>query len=192
MKIGLFFGSFNPIHIAHLIIAEHICNFYTDKIWFVISPQNPLKEKAILLDVNNRITLINAAINNNHKFELSQIELNLPIPSYTINTLQYLEKQLPDNDYYLVMGSDNFASITKWKSFDILLSDYKFLVYKRPGFHIDQNVTNSNVTILDAPLINISSTQIRELIAMKKSVRYLLPEAVLKIIQNNHLYFKGN
>lgn len=192
MKIGLFFGSFNPIHTGHLIIAEYICNFYADKVWFIISPQNPLKEKIKLLDVSCRLDLLKAAITNNEKFDLSEVELNLPLPSYTIDTLRNLEKLFPGHDYSLIMGSDNFVNITSWKSFDTLLRDYKFLVYKRSGFEIDQNITNPNVTILQAPLINISSTQIREIIAAGKSVRYLLPDEVLEIIQKNQYYFTGN
>ena len=188
MKIGLFFGSFNPIHTGHLLIAEYICNFYADKVWFIISPQNPLKEKVELLDVNYRLDLLKTAISNNEKFEISEIELNLPLPSYAIDTLRNLEKLFPKHDYYLIMGSDNFVNITSWKSFDILLRDYKFFVYQRPGFEIDRNITNPNVTIVQAPLINISSTQIRELIASGKSVRYLLPDAVLEVIQNNQFY----
>jgi nicotinate-nucleotide adenylyltransferase len=192
MKIGLFFGSFNPIHTGHLIIAEYICNFYTDKVWFIVSPQNPFKEKIKLLNVSCRLDLVKAAITNNEKFELSEIELNLPLPSYTIDTLRNLEKLFPGHDYSLIMGSDNFVNITSWKSFDTLLRDYKFLIYKRSGFEIDQNITNPNVTILQAPLINISSTQIREIIAAGKSVRYLVPDAVLEIIQKKQFYFTGN
>jgi nicotinate-nucleotide adenylyltransferase len=188
MKIGLFFGSFNPIHTGHLLIAEYICNFYTDKVWFIISPQNPLKEKVELLDVGYRLGLLKTAITNNEKFELSEIELSLPLPSYTIDTLRNLEKLFPEHDYYLIMGSDNFINITSWKSFDTLLRDYNFLVYQRPGFEIDQTIINPNVTIVQAPLINISSTQIRELIAAGKSVRYLLPDAVLEVIQNKQFY----
>jgi nicotinate-nucleotide adenylyltransferase len=188
MKIGLFFGSFNPIHTGHLLIAQYICNFYADKVWFIISPQNPLKQKVELLDVGNRLDLLKTAISKNEKFELSEIELNLPLPSYTIDTLRTLEKLFPEHDFYLIMGSDNFVNITTWKSFDILLRDYKFLIYQRPEFEIDPNITNPNVTILQAPLINISSTQIRELIAAGKSVRYLLPDAVLEIIRNKQFY----
>lgn len=188
MKIGLFFGSFNPIHTGHLIIAEHIINYFTEKVWFVVSPQNPFKTETELLDVHDRLSMIKAAIVDNHNFEASDVELKLPVPSYTIDTLIHLKKIYPGHDFFCIMGSDNFLNISKWKSADILLRDYKFLIYKRAGFNIESHKLNMNVILLEAPLINISSTQLRDLIKAKKSVRYMIPEAVLKLIRENKFY----
>lgn len=188
MKVGLLFGSFNPVHTGHLIISEHVKNYYTDKIWFVVSPQNPFKKNSELLDVQSRISLAKAAIINNEKFEVSDAEVNLPLPSYTIDTLLHLKNIYPEHEFFLIMGSDNFLRIPKWKSSDVLLHDYKIFVYERPGFKLDSNISDSNVKILDAPFINISSTEIRKLIKAKKSIRYIVPEAVLTMIKNHKFY----
>lgn len=188
MKIGLFFGSFNPIHTGHLIISNYITNFFTDKVWFIVSPLNPFKINSDLLDVNNRLALVKSAIKKNKQLEVSDVELRLPEPSYTINTLTYLKKTQPEHDYFLIMGSDNFLDIPKWKSTDKLLSDYNFLVYLRPGFTIDPRTLANNIKIVSAPLINISSSEIRELIKNKKSIRYLVSDEVLKLIRKNKFY----
>jgi nicotinate-nucleotide adenylyltransferase len=187
MKIGLFFGSFNPIHTGHLIISTYILNF-TDKVWFVVSPQNPFKVNSELLGINERLLLVSAAIKDNEQLEASDIELKLSLPSYTINTLTQLKKIHPEHEYFVIMGSDNFLDISKWKSADILLKDYKLLIYQRPGFAIAQNGLSSNITVVKAPFINISSTEIRKLIKNKKSIRYMVPEEVLKLISKNEFY----
>jgi nicotinate-nucleotide adenylyltransferase len=192
MKIGLFFGSFNPIHTGHLIISTYIINFFTDRVWFVVSPQNPFKINSELLDINDRILLVQAAIRNNEQLEVSDIELKLPVPSYTIDTLVHLKKTRPEHEYFLIMGSDNFSYISKWKSPDILLKNYKFLIYQRQGFALEQNGLSNNVSIVNAPFINISSTEVRELLKTKKSIRYLVPEKVLELIKKNKFYIKDN
>lgn len=189
MKIGLFFGSFNPIHIGHLIISTYVTNFFADKVWFVVSPQNPLKINSELLDVNERLLLIKSAIKNNKYLEVSDIELYLSLPSYTINTLNFLKKTHPNHEYVLIMGSDNFLNISKWKSSVLLLKNYKFLVYQRPGYFIEPNDLTKNITVINAPLINISSTEIRELIKTQKNIRYIVPESVLKLIKKNKFYY---
>lgn len=188
MKVGLFFGSFNPIHTGHLIISNYITNFFTDKVWFIVSPLNPFKTSADLLNIYDRLTLVKLALKKNRMFEASDIELNLPLPSYTINTLTYLKNVYQEHDFFLIMGSDNFLDIPKWKSADKLLRNYKFLVYQRPGFEIDQKNLANNIKIVSAPLINISSTEIRELIKNKKSIRYIVPEEVVKLITKNKFY----
>ncbi len=188
MKIGLFFGSFNPIHTGHLIISNYIINFFTDKIWFIVSPLNPFKTNSNLLSANNRLLLVESAISGNTQFEALDVEFNLPLPSYTINTLTFLKENYQGNDYFLVMGSDNFLDISQWKAADILLRDYKFLVYQRPGFTIARENVPDNVRIVNAPFINISATEIRELIKAKKNIRYLVPDKVLKLIEKNKFY----
>jgi nicotinate-nucleotide adenylyltransferase len=192
MKIGLFFGSFNPIHNGHLIISTYVTNFVANKVWFVVSPQNPFKKNSELLNITDRILLVKSAIKNDNQLKVSDVELKLPIPSYTINTLAYLKKIYPKHDFFIIMGSDNFLSISKWKAPDLLLKDYKFIIYQRPGFLIDNKNFPNNIRIINAPLINISSTEIRELIKTKKSVRYIVPDAVIKIIEKNKFYSKDN
>lgn len=188
MKIGLYFGSFNPIHNGHLIIAEHLNNFYTEKIWFVISPQNPFKNKIELLDAYKRLHLIKESIKNNQRFEACDIELHLSKPTYTANTLKILTDDYPQHNFFLIIGSDNFLKITDWKSSDFILQKFKIFVYERPGFIIEERNQNQNIIIIKAPLINISSTEIRNLIKEKKSIRYLVPEVVLSEINNNKFY----
>jgi len=192
MKIGLFFGSFNPIHNGHLIISTYVTNFFANKVWFVVSPQNPFKKSSELLNITDRILLVKSAIKNDNQLKVSDVELKLPIPSYTINTLGYLKKIYPKHDFFIIMGSDNFLSISKWKAPDLLLKDYKFIIYQRPGFLIDDKNFPNNIRIINAPLINISSTEIRELIKTKKSVRYIVPDAVIKFIEKNKFYSKDN
>lgn len=188
MKIGLFFGSFNPIHTGHLLIAEYVANFLADEIWFIVSPQNPLKDSNGLLDVNERIKLIESAIKDNIKFQVSDVELNLPKPSFTINTLHYLQTTIPQHEYFLIIGSDNLLNISKWKSSDILLRDYKVFIYERPGVEVNRDELNANTTLLNAPFINISATEIRQLIKKNKSIRYLVPDAAIKLIYKNQFY----
>lgn len=186
MKIGLLFGSFNPIHTGHLIIANHIANYYTDKIWFIVSPQNPFKLTTDLLNPSQRLELVQLAVNNDARFKVSDIEFNLPTPSYTINTLHALTKKYLDDEFFLIIGSDNLAGITAWKSSEEILSKYKLLVYERRGFPLETNI--SGIEIIQAPLLNISSTFIRKLIKENKSIRYLVPEKVRLEIEANNYY----
>jgi len=147
MKIGLFFGSFNPIHIGHLIIAEHIvCNTALEEVWFIVSPQNPFKKKKNLLSEYNRLHLVNIAIKDNSKLKSSDIEFKLPKPSYTIATLVYLKEKFPNKDFSLIMGSDNLENLHKWKNSDILFRDYEIFVYKRPNHLELKNAEKTKVT----------------------------------------------
>lgn len=178
MKIALYFGSFNPIHIGHLIIANHILSHCAvDRLWFVISPQNPLKESASLLNENHRLHLVQLSIENEPKFKASNIEFTLPRPSYTIDTLVYLQEKFPQHQFSIVMGSDSFFNIKKWKNYQQLLDGYKIFIYQRPGFEVDRSISNQ-IEIVQAPLLDISSTYIRKLIKEKKSIRFLVPDEV--------------
>ncbi len=188
MNIGLFFGSFNPIHNGHLIIANTVLNtFLADKVWFVVSPQNPLKEKSELLAPELRFQMVEKAIAGDNRLIGSDIEFNLPLPSYTIDTLNYLESTYPDNQFYLVLGSDAFKSLAKWKNYEQLIRK-KMIVYLRPGYLISEKTISGNITLLKSPLIEISSTEIRHLIKSKKSIRYLTPQPVIELIEENHFY----
>lgn len=188
MHIGLFFGSFNPIHIGHLIIASHVVhNTDVDKIWFVVSPHNPLKEAHTLLNEYDRLHLVELAIQDNPKFRASSVEFSLPKPSYTIDTLTYLKEKFPLEQFSVVLGSDSFQNLERWKNFEQLIANYRLIVYDRPGFATD-NRYNADVTVTTAPLLEISSSFIRKQIADKKSVRYLLPNAVHDYILDNRYY----
>jgi nicotinate-nucleotide adenylyltransferase len=188
MKVGLYFGSFNPIHNGHLIIAKHCINF-TDlqQIWIILSPQNPLKNPASLLGEYDRLFLIKKAIEGETNIKVSDVEFKLPKPSYTIDTLQYLEEKYPENTFSIILGSDSLQNISKWKNADILLKRYSLFVYKRKDYQINKNLSE-HITILDAPLIEISSSYIRKLIQMNKSIRYLVPDSICNEIENTNFY----
>ncbi len=190
MRIALFFGSFNPIHIGHLIIANYVANYAADKVWFIVSPQNPFKQNVALLKAESRLNLVKLAIENDDRFEISDIEFHLPTPSYTINTLKAISSAYPQHEFCVLIGSDNFPHIFQWKSGTEIIDNYKILVYKRPGFSINnQNIINNNITFLNTPLLGISATGIREMIAKNVSIRYLVPEKVYAEI-STHGYFK--
>jgi nicotinate-nucleotide adenylyltransferase len=190
MHIGLYFGSFNPIHIGHLIVANHVVNHTeVDKIWFVVSPHNPLKDSHSLLNEYDRLHLVNLAIEDNNKFRGSNVEFHLPKPSYTIDTLAYLTEKFPLERFSVIMGADSFQNIHRWKNFEQLVARYSFVVYNRQGFEIEDTY-GADVTILDAPLLQISSTYIRKLIKEKKSIKYIVPENVEQYILANRYYVK--
>jgi nicotinate-nucleotide adenylyltransferase len=190
MKIGLFFGSFNPIHTGHLIIASHILNeTKLDKIWFVVSPVNPFKINSDLLDEGARLFLVNTAIQNDERIAASDVEFQLSKPSFTINTLLFLKDAHPDHQFSIIMGSDNFRDLDKWKDYEDIISNYKILVYLRTGFEV-KNKFNADAEVLNAPILDISSTEIRRLIEKGKSIRYLVPEMVRKEIEEKGYYRK--
>ncbi|NNC94340.1 MAG: nicotinate-nucleotide adenylyltransferase [Chitinophagales bacterium] len=189
MKIGLFFGSFNPIHTGHLIIANYLHSLSDlDKVWFVVSPQNPFKSKSTLLNKYDRFHLVQLAVEDNDNLEASNIEFSMPLPSYTIDTLVYLKEKHPDKQFSLIMGSDNLKSFHKWKNHESILEDYDIYVYRRLGSDTHQLGEHSNVHIIDVPFIEISSTFIRESIKAGRSVKYFVPEPALKYIEEMNYY----
>lgn len=188
MNIGLYFGSFNPIHVGHLIIANHIVlHAPLDKIWFVVSPQNPLKPSNTLLNEYDRLHLVELAIQNNNKFRCSNIEFQLPKPSYTIDTLTHLAEKFPHEKFSVIMGSDSIQNITKWKNYETLLKYYPIYVYQRPGFTINPE-QYPNIHIVNAPHLDISATHIRNLIKEGKSIQYLVTDDVKNYIEANNYY----
>lgn len=190
MKIGLFFGSFNPIHHGHLIIANHIAmDGGVDEVWFVLSPQNPFKKSGALLNENHRFHLLQLAIEGENKLRASNIEFKLPKPSYTVDTLAYLAEKYPLHKFSLIMGSDGFQNIGKWKNAEVITRNYPIIIYKRPGFDIE-NPMGANIRVTDAPLLEISSTHIRYIIKLGKSIRYLVPDIVKEEIERN-MYYKS-
>jgi nicotinate-nucleotide adenylyltransferase len=188
MKIGLYFGSFNPIHHGHLIIANHMVQ-HTDleQVWFVVSPQNPFKQNHSLLNEYHRLHLINLAIEGEKTLKASDIEFRLPKPSYTITTLQYLEEKYPQHEFSIIMGSDSFQNLDKWKNAHVIMERYKIYVYLRPGYAIREDLVVNTIP-LDAPLLQISATHIRELVKSGRSIRYLVPDKVKEEIEANHYY----
>ena len=190
MKIGLYFGSFNPVHTGHLIIANYMAQ-HSDmaQVWLVVSPHNPLKSKATLARDRDRLYMITLAIADNPLLRASGIELKLPQPSYTIDTLAYLQEAYPQHEFALIMGSDNLISLPKWKNYEVLLANHLIYVYARPGYALGSLATHPNVRVLtDVPQMQISATFIRESIAQGKSIQYLVADKVGEYIAESGLY----
>jgi len=189
MKIGLYFGSFNPIHHGHLIIANYMLQHSDlDQLWLVVSPQNPFKQSGSLLNSYNRLNLVQLAIEPEPKLKASDIEFRLPQPSYTVNTLAYLQEKYPTHEFTIIMGSDSFENLSKWKNYEYILQHCPIFVYRRPGHEVINNFKQASITVLDAPLLQISATHIRNNIKQGKSIRYLVPDKVLEEIERNGYY----
>lgn len=188
-KIGIFSGSFNPIHHGHLMLANYIVEFCKlDEVWFVVSPRNPFKSENELLPEENRLIMVKEAIKGYNKFKASDIEFNLPKPSYTINTLEKLKDSYPNYEFKLIIGEDNLINIKKWKDYTKIINDFGLIVYKR-YIMLDAGIYDKNIQIInDSPIITISSTFIRESIKNNKDVRYFLPIEVWNIIKTNNYY----
>ena len=190
MKVGLYFGSFNPIHIGHLVIASHILNETgLQKVWFVVSPQNPFKKSATLLNEFDRLHLVQLAIAGDDRLKAVDIEFTLPKPSYTTTTLAYLAEKHPTHEFEIIMGSDSFQNLGSWNNAEFIIKNYTINVYNRPGFAVN-NTIGAQVNIMNAPLLEISATHIRQLIKSGKSIKYLVPPQVEKEIEENRLFNK--
>ena len=191
-KIGLFFGSFNPIHIGHLVIANHMVEFTDlEQVWLVVSPQNPFKERSQLLNDYIRLDMVRMAIEHYPKLRASDIEFSLPKPSYTIDTLTYLQEKYPEKEFSLIMGMDNLESFPKWKNHEQILKNHHLYVYPRIGSEGGELVNHPNVMIVpDVPVMQISATFIRESIRNNKNVTPLLPEKVADFLDKNIYYRK--
>jgi len=188
-KIGLFFGSFNPIHIGHLIIANIMAeNTDLNKVWFVVSPQNPFKPSKGLLHEFDRYDMVKAAIADHYKLEVSDVEFNLPRPSYTIHTLAYLTEKFPGKEFKVIIGEDNLENFTKWKNHEQILEQFGLYVYPRPHVTNSDLKRHPHVKIVEAPLLDISATYIRNCVKDNKSIRYLVPEPVEQMIRLKHFY----
>lgn len=191
-KTGLFFGSFNPIHIGHLILANYILeNSDMQELWFVVSPQNPFKEKKSLLDDMTRLDMVERALRNYEKMRVSNVEFSLPKPSYTIDTLTYLKEKFPSHSFALIMGEDNLAGLPKWKNSELLVKNYQIIVYPRyfeKSETLESYEEHENITLIDAPIIELSATQIRQMIKDGKNVRPMLPPEVFDYIDGSNLY----
>ncbi|MFY7899772.1 MAG: nicotinate (nicotinamide) nucleotide adenylyltransferase [Chitinophagaceae bacterium] len=189
MKIGLYFGSFNPIHTGHLIIANHVANTnLVQQVWMVVSPQNPLKPSKSLLNEYHRLHLAQLATANNSLLKVSDVEFKLPKPSFTIDTLTYLVEKYPKYEFSIIVGSDSFQNLPRWKNYELLLKQFAFLVYERPNFPVTEFKEALSITTLQAPLLEISATYIRENIREGKSIQYIVPDLVAKEIEDNGYY----
>jgi len=190
-KIGLFFGSFNPIHTGHLIIANYMANYTElDEVWFVVSPQNPFKDKKNLGNMYDRLEMVNLAIEGAEKLRVSDIEFSLPQPSYTIDTLIHLAEKYPTRDFSIIMGEDNLTSFPKWKNADVILRDYHIVVYPRPGYDGGTLKTHPSVTITETPVMELSSTFVRQAVKEGKNLQFYVPENVIDFIEKKGLYLR--
>lgn len=189
MKVGLYFGSYNPVHIGHLAIANYMVEFTDiEQLWFIVSPQNPFKRKEKLLDDFDRYDMVELATGHDDRFRVSDIEFRMPKPSYTIDTLTYLKEQFPGNDFSLIIGSDNLPTFNQWKNYKLIQENYKRYVYPRKGsVNIDPR-RDINIEMVDAPFIEISSSFIRSAIREGRDIRYFLPEKVYDYIQKMNFY----
>lgn len=189
MKAGLFFGSFNPIHVGHLIIANFMATQTDlDEVWIVVTPQNPLKERKSLANDYDRLHLVRIAIENNPTLKASKIEFELPKPSYTIDTLTYLKEKNPSREFVLIMGSDNIGSLHKWKNYEKILSDHSIYVYRRPNYEEGELSKHPSVRIFEAPLMNISASYVRQCIKEGHSIQYLVSPPVYEYLDGSNMY----
>ena len=188
-KIGLFFGSFNPVHNGHLMLANYIMEYTDlDSIWFVVSPQNPFKDKDSLLDDNHRLEMLKMAIQNDERFEVCDIEFDMPQPSYTIDTLNRLSELHPDTEFYLICGMDNLNKFNKWKNYQDILDNYHLLVYPRKNYDRGELSNHKSVQIINAPEIEISSTFIRKAMTENKDLRHFMPNESYKYMIDMGFY----
>ncbi|NNF02430.1 MAG: nicotinate-nucleotide adenylyltransferase [Bacteroidia bacterium] len=192
MNIGLFFGSYNPVHVGHMAIAGYMAEFTDlDEVWMVVTPQNPHKASSSLLADYHRLRLVREAIGDYYqKVKASNIEFDLPKPSYTVNTLIHLSEKYPQHQFTLIMGSDNLETFQKWKNYEVILEHYRIMVYPRPGHDGGELKDHPKVIKTNAPLMEISASFIRKAIKNKKDIRYMVPESVFKYIEEMHFYEK--
>ena len=203
MNIGLYFGTYNPVHVGHLIIANHMVDYtQLDQVWLVVSPQNPLKEKASLLADYHRLAIVRVAVENNNKLKASNIEFDLPKPSYTVDTLTYIQEKHPEHSFSIIMGEDNLRTFHKWKNYEEILNNHSIYVYPRALTEQErleqdtsENLDNQfkdhpRITMCDAPVMKVSASFIRNAIKENKDVQYLLSEPVFEYVKEMHFYEK--
>lgn len=196
-KVGLFFGSFNPVHVGHMVLANYMLAYTElDQVWFIVSPHNPLKKKSSLLHERHRLQLVTLAIGDNPRLKASDIEFHISQPSYTVNTLAHLKEKYPKSNFVLILGEDNLENFHKWKNFEEILKYYELYVYPRVDTEAPRAVIHPEVIHhpavkrIAAPVIEISSTAIRQAIRDKKDLRYFVPERAWEYIKEMHFYEK--
>lgn len=188
-EVGIYSGSFNPIHHGHVMLANYLVEFSDlDELWFVVTPQNPLKEKSELLDDDERLKMVQLAIGDDPRFHVSDIEMHLPRPSYTINTLTALSEQHPDCQFVFICGMDSLQNLTRWREYKKILDNYKLLVFPREGYDGGVLVHHPSVTILKTPILEISSTFIRQCVKEGRDVRHFMPEKAFLYMRKQGFY----
>jgi len=188
-KTGLFFGSFNPIHTGHLIIASYMANFTDlEEVWLLVSPQNPLKNKKGLANMYDRLEMARLATEPSSRIKVSDIEFKLPQPSYTIDTLTYLHEKYPEKEFVLIMGADNLDSFKKWKNYEVLLKNYHLYVYPRYSFDLKEWKDHPSVTLTETPQMEISSTFIRKALKENKNIQFVVPDKVIEFMDSKNMY----
>ena len=188
-KVGIYSGSFNPIHHGHVMLANYLVEFSDlDELWFVVTPQNPLKKKEDLLDDDERLKLVQLAVGDDPRFFVSDIEMHLPTPSYTINTLTALSEQYPDGEFVFICGMDSLQNLKNWREYQKILDNYELLVFPREGYDGGDLINYPSVTVLDTPILEISSTFIRQSIKGGRDVRHFVPEKVFRYMKEHHFY----
>ena len=188
-KIGIYSGSFNPIHHGHVMLANYLVEFSDlDELWFVVSPQNPLKKKEDLLDDDERLKMVQLAIGDDPRIRVSDIEMHLPTPSYTINTLNALSEQYPDCEFVFICGMDSLQNLKNWREYQRILDNYELLVFPREGYDGGDLVNYPSVTVLKTPILEISSTFIRQCVKEGRDVRHFMPEKAFLYMKENHFY----
>jgi nicotinate-nucleotide adenylyltransferase len=189
MKIGLYFGTFNPIHNGHLIIANYILQYAKlDQVWLIVSPQNPFKQSHSLLNEYHRLFLVQQALEGETKIKAVDIEFGLPKPSYTINTLAYLQEKYSEHEFGIIMGSDSLHNLDRWKNAELIMKNFSLYVYERQGYPMRDDLDDAMIIDMKAPLLNISSSLIRRMLKEGKSIRYLVPDVVDEEIQKGNYY----
>lgn len=188
-KVGLFFGTFNPVHVGHLIIANYMANYTElDEVWFVVSPQNPFKKKESLGNMYDRLEMVNLAIEETENLKASSIEFSLPQPSYTIDTLTHLAEKYPAHEFVLIMGEDILETFSKWKNHDIILRDYHIYVYPRPGYNGGTMKEHPSITLTQTPMMELSSTFLRQAVKEGSNIKFYTPDKVIEFIEKKGLY----
>ena len=188
-KIGIYSGSFNPIHHGHVMLANYLIEFSDlDELWFVVSPQNPLKKKEDLLDDDERLKMVQLAIGDDPRIRVSDIEMHLPTPSYTINTLTALSEQYPDSEFVFICGMDSLQNLKNWREYQRILDNYELLVFPREGYDGGDLINYPSVTVLKTPILEISSTFIRQCVKEGRDVRHFMPEKAFAYMKENRFY----
>lgn len=188
-RVGIYSGSFNPIHHGHVMLANYLVEFSDlDELWFVVSPQNPLKKKEDLLDDNERLKMVQLAVGDDPRFFVSDVEMHLPTPSYTINTLTSLSNQYPDCQFVFICGMDSLQNLKNWREYQKILDNYELLVFPREGYDGGELVNYPSVNILKTPILEISSTFVRQCTKEGRDVRHFVPEKVFRYMKEHHFY----
>ena len=188
-KVGIYSGSFNPIHHGHVMLANYLVEFSDlDELWFVVTPQNPLKQKEDLLDDDERLKMVQLALGDDPRFHVSDIEMHLPTPSYTINTLTSLSEQNPDCEFVFICGMDSLQNFKNWREYQRILDNYELLVFPREGYDGGELINYPSVTVLKTPILEISSTFIRQCIKEGRDVRHFMPEKAFAYMKTNRFY----